>query len=220
MPGLLACLSETRIGLFDFSEPTCTGLDALVTHGAHRASIVSSPQLTTDLDLYTQADPLGIQPDLNVFRYAASNPVRFTDPTGQQAAEIAVGAASVCVAILETMPPVLVGTIVVGAIIVAGKECAQAQRCGNCTPEEHAALQAAVNGACKAGPRRCSPSQDPVTLATNMGKNLACAAARDTINQRCFGGGDAGHRQAADQARAAAIRCARLLRGLGAGGPE
>ena len=166
---------------------------------------------------YSQPDPIGLQADLNLFRYANSNPMSFTDATGLQAEAIAVGAAAGCVAVLEAMPPVLAGTIIVGMVAMAGKECIEARRCGSCTPEEHAALQAAVNAACKAGPRRCSPTQDPATLATNMGKNLACAAARDTINQRCFGGGDAGHRQAADQARSAAIRCARLLRGQKAG---
>jgi hypothetical protein len=40
---------------------------------------------------------------------------------------------------------------------------------------------------------------------------MACAAARDEINIVCFGGGDDGHRQAADDARRAAARCSALM---------
>lgn len=32
---------------------------------------------------YTRADPVGIELDLNLYRYAASNPLRFTDPDGR-----------------------------------------------------------------------------------------------------------------------------------------
>jgi hypothetical protein len=81
---------------------------------------------------------------------------------------------------------------------------------GTCTPEQHRALQDAVDAACKI-PRRCDGSQDCATLQSNTDKNIACAAARDTINVTCFGGGDPGHRQAADDARRAAQRCSILL---------
>ena len=81
---------------------------------------------------------------------------------------------------------------------------------GNCTPEQHRTLQNAVDAACKI-PRRCDGTQDCATLQSNHGKNLACAAARDDINITCFGGGDAGHRQAADDARRAAQRCSVLM---------
>jgi hypothetical protein len=42
---------------------------------------------------------------------------------------------------------------------------------------------------------------------TNAAKFEACAAARDAINNKCFGGGDAGHREAANNARRAAQKC-------------
>jgi type VI secretion system secreted protein VgrG len=87
---------------------------------------------------------------------------------------------------------------------------ASAQGPGNCTPEQHRTLQNAVDAACKI-PRRCDGNQDCATLLSNHGKNLACAAARDDINITCFGGGDAGHRQAADDARRAAQRCSTLM---------
>ena len=85
------------------------------------------------------------------------------------------------------------------------------RRNGDCDPEEHAVLQAAVDAACKSGPSKCTGNQDTATLQANMAANLACAAARDTINNQCFKGGNAGHRQAADNARRAAAKCAAFL---------
>jgi len=96
----------------------------------------------------------------------------------------------------------LLASLSSGAVTAAGP--------GTCTTEQHRALQDAVDAACKI-PRRCDGSQDCATLQSNADKNLACAAARDTINVTCFGGGDPGHRQAADDARRAAQRCSILL---------
>jgi hypothetical protein len=51
-------------------------------------------------------------------------------------------------------------------------------------------------------------------LIENMNKFIACAAARDVINYRCFRGGDDGHREAADNAQKGAERCWRLSGGV------
>src|SRR5687767_7680633 len=80
---------------------------------------------------------------------------------------------------------------------------------GACTEVQHRALQDAVDAACKI-PRRCSGLQSCSELDSNYAKNIACADARDAINLTCYGGGDSGHRQAADDARRAAQRCAML----------
>lgn len=81
---------------------------------------------------------------------------------------------------------------------------------GDCTTEQHRALQDAVDAACKI-PRRCDGTQDCATLLANYNKNIACADARDTINITCFRGGNRGHRQAAQDARNAAQRCSMLM---------
>ena len=60
-------------------------------------------------------------------------------------------------------------------------------------------------------PRRCKGGQDLATLQANLTTNLACAAARDAVNFKCFNGGDKGHKDAADQARAAATNCCKLI---------
>jgi uncharacterized protein RhaS with RHS repeats len=88
----------------------------------------------------------------------------------------------------------------------------QVEKCGDCSPQEHEALQKAVNAACKSGKRACKANQDLATLKANEAKNLACAKARDKINDTCYEGGDPGHKQAANEARNAAATCARLIR--------
>lgn len=81
-PGLVACLSETRIGLFDSSTTTCTEPLGFVSGSSHRASIDSCRELTTDLDLYTQVDPAGLAAGTNLFSYVLGNPVGASDSLG------------------------------------------------------------------------------------------------------------------------------------------
>jgi RHS repeat-associated protein len=85
------------------------------------------------------------------------------------------------------------------------------RRKGRCTPAQFILLQGAVIIACKIGKRACDASQECSTLRVNLAKNLACAAARDAINNQCFNGGDQGHRTAANEARNAARRCEELI---------
>jgi hypothetical protein len=59
--------------------------------------------------------------------------------------------------------------------------------------------------------RRCEPSDSCDELQSKYYKNIRCAQARDNINNTCFGGGDAGHRQAANDARRAAQRCIAIM---------
>lgn len=82
---------------------------------------------------------------------------------------------------------------------------------GDCTAEDHRALQNAVDAACKSGSRACTGAQDCDLLRLNYRKNLACAEARDEINKTCYRGGDRGHQQAADDARRAAKICMDLI---------
>jgi hypothetical protein len=81
--GHLACSSETRIGLFDFSRATRTEPLRYVSGSSHRASIVSSCEATSDLDLYTQPDPLDqVRYSQDSFAYAKDSPVGWVDPLG------------------------------------------------------------------------------------------------------------------------------------------
>ncbi len=173
------------------------------------------------LGRYIPADPIGIEGGPNLYGYAAQNPLRHTDPAGLQAFS------------LPTLPPPAHGGNSVlperlgvygdaGEISFPGlfneasgssqSDAAEDQSIsppGNCSATQHRILQDAVNVACKVK-RRCDPSQACETLKNNYYLNLRCAQARDEINNTCFGGGNAGHRQAADDARSAAKRCLTL----------
>jgi RHS repeat-associated protein len=89
------------------------------------------------------------------------------------------------------------------------------RRTGDCSFEEWAALQAMVDLACKV-PRKCKSGQDLPTLQANLAKNLACAAARDTLNQKCFPNmpKDDPHQIQADNARKSAADCMTCIANL------
>ena len=77
-----------------------------------------------------------------------------------------------------------------------------------CTPRQRVFMQLAVQIACKwGGPRSCSPADSCEVNKEKISKNSACAAARRAINQKCFAGGDAGHKQAEAEAINAVKRC-------------
>ena len=81
----------------------------------------------------------------------------------------------------------------------------------DCTKQKEFELNSFVSKYCNGTDRgaKCAP---PMT-AEEAGKNAAkfddCAAARDKVNQECYGGGDRGHREQADNARRAAEACRR-----------
>jgi hypothetical protein len=77
-------------------------------------------------------------------------------------------------------------------------------------PERHRTLQNAVDAACSV-PRSCNASQSCATLQANYDQHIACATARETINNACFRGGDSGHREAARNERNGAQRCSAIL---------
>ncbi|HYV43975.1 MAG TPA: hypothetical protein VFA20_03895 [Myxococcaceae bacterium] len=82
---------------------------------------------------------------------------------------------------------------------------------GDCTAEQHRALQDAVDAACKGPARKCIETQDCATLRRNHDQNVVCVRARETINTTCFRGGDFVHRVKLDDERRAVANCARLI---------
>jgi RHS repeat-associated protein len=87
------------------------------------------------------------------------------------------------------------------------------QKCGSCTPSEHAFLQGLVDRFCKnLGPSKCLPGQDPQTLMRNYQLQYGCVQARAMLIEQCFKNDmDPGH---AEQLRVRAegmMRCAELL---------
>jgi Novel toxin 16 len=88
----------------------------------------------------------------------------------------------------------------------------KATNTGTCSESRHRQLQDKVESLCKnAGAKSCRADKNPgmkkPEALENAKKFEACAAARDVINKECYGGGDAGHIQQANEARTAAKTC-------------
>ncbi len=173
---------------------------------------------------------------MNLYGYETSSPVNRRDPAGLFALGGLLGGISGRTILVGTGVTVVAGrglaegfTAAIRAAINAIQDLyaiiiedpdalpgrlARGRDSGDCSPAQHAALQAAVEAACKGASSGCRPGMSQAELYANLARNEACAAARDAINRKCFKGGDAGHKEAADTARVARARCLREIRAL------
>ena len=94
-------------------------------------------------------------------------------------------------------------------LLVSPKACAPPP--GNCDPEKWRQLQDDVNEKCKSTPSRCKGGMSRAELLANLETNRSCARARDTINKKCFAGGDLVHRDSAIDAWGSVARCESIL---------
>jgi RHS repeat-associated protein len=78
---------------------------------------------------------------------------------------------------------------------------------GSCTVAQHSLLQGSVNVACSVA-RTCKSTQTCRELGSNLFKLQACLKARLLINNTCYAGGDAGHKEAAQNERRGMETCA------------
>jgi RHS repeat-associated protein len=85
---------------------------------------------------------------------------------------------------------------------------------GLCSKEVHDKLQVLVNSWCKDAKSgtSCTKAMSADELQLNAMRFEACAKMRETINKKCYGGGDGGHREALAAAMAAARNCRELLK--------
>jgi hypothetical protein len=82
---------------------------------------------------------------------------------------------------------------------------------GNCTQDQWYALQQVVKQNCKTNmPRACAQGDSPETIADKAAHFGRCIAARTTLNNTCFGGGDAGHLEELGNLTRGLARCERL----------
>ncbi len=92
---------------------------------------------------------------------------------------------------------------------VSGRDC----MVGNCTFEEHAALEEEKDKWCSK-PSSCSQGMSHQTLAEYANNALLCAESRQTIMNQCFDGGDEGHKTALENALASYENCISILAGM------
>lgn len=83
---------------------------------------------------------------------------------------------------------------------------------GNCTPKDFNELEATKNRYCNTGQEnKCKSSLSKKKLEDRASNAEQCAIARTTINNKCFAGGDSGHREAATNAWNAYTNCVEIL---------
>ncbi len=153
----------------------------------------------------------------NFYSYTNNSPVTFGDPMGLApcSASGVAGCQSDCAAKGMSYGSCTHYDFNFGVARLQFDLCACKGPCGDCTPLQHSLMQGAVNAACKSGPSACKASQTCAELKANLAINAACATARNRINNICYGGGDPGHRQAAADATAAAVKCAGFMAAKG-----
>ena len=157
--------------------------------------------------------------DVNLRRYVGNMPTVHNDPNGTNPAAAAIAVTCLrnprCAAAVAALgyatAQALANAIAKGIEGLADliDKLLEDDNDSDCTATERAALQQQVNRLCKppgAG-QSCNSGMCPAEALANAAKFEACAASRDTINTRCFKGGDNGHRTAADQARRAGQAC-------------
>lgn len=91
---------------------------------------------------------------------------------------------------------------------------------GDCTFAEHRQLQDEVNEWCKNKPRSCDESQTIEDLEERIENNSKCIASRNRINNKCFRGGDDGHKEALEIAINSLMRCQRVRERVKARQPQ
>ena len=80
-----------------------------------------------------------------------------------------------------------------------------------CTDEEHRALKQEVGRACKTTGMKCYEHQSCAELIANWLTHQRCIAARITIMDKCFNGGDKDHKQEVDNYRVGAAACSNIM---------
>ena len=81
---------------------------------------------------------------------------------------------------------------------------------GNCTPKEFNELEKKKKDAC-GKERACNPNYSRDKLNELAGNAEQCAIARNIINNKCFAGGDEGHKTAEREAWNAFTNCFKIL---------
>ncbi|AOL07755.1 hypothetical protein WI95_28290 [Burkholderia contaminans] len=183
---------------------------------------------------YINQDPIGLMGGLNTYEYAFGNPLTYMDSMGLNPA-VGCAAGAWAGGPIGCGAGALIGTLVGGVAVTAilstpgdtaisdndirdkagRKVSAMAETMkppGNCSPRDQKRMQDEVDRHCKGGRRSCNANTDPMQAMIFREVNRQCAMARDSINNRCYAGGDQNHRDEAIKAWEGVARCEKQIR--------
>ena len=171
------------------------------------------------------ADPLGFAGGINLYNYVLGSPTNFSDPNGETLLIIEGGAIVIFTGIAITAGACLLlescraAAQAMGQAIIdllsskATPTTVTLAPPGRCQQGEYDSLADAVRQAKDktANLGGCTSGDGLQMLKAKKAAWLELAAARSTINNRCFDGGDAGHQIALAQAWNVVANCDKLI---------